>query len=169
MFVCCLFVCLDADNANGQKLSFLCLLLMNNGSLHYFLCHLYWLITVTFVLQCRAFFCTFIFPLTLYTNLQTSSNSLRLPRGWCIKFATVLNTKIDIVQKVYKWSSCPFAKMILERGYHFGKRTVWSLLFFLNYAYLWYLAQSQIWYTTLYVIKTIVPIIKTVCSFLICI
>ena len=106
MFSClfvCLFVCLDADDAHGQKLSFLCLLLMNNGSLlHYFLCHLYWLITVTFVLQCRAFFCTFIFPLTLYTNLQTSSNSLRLPRGWCIKFATVLNTKIEIVQKVYK-------------------------------------------------------------------
>jgi hypothetical protein len=115
LFVC-LFVCLDADNANGQKLSFLCLLLMNNGSLHYFLCHLYWLITVTFVLQCRAFFCTFIFPLTLYTNLQTSSNSLRLPRGWCIKFATVLNTKIEIVQKVYKWSRCPFVKMILKHN-----------------------------------------------------
>ena len=40
---------------------------------------------------------------------------------------------LAIVQKVYEWSSCPFAKMILPLGDHFGKRTAWSLIYFLNY------------------------------------
>ena len=33
-------------------------------------------------------------------------------RGWCPKFAPGLNIIIDIVQKVFEWSSCPFAKKI---------------------------------------------------------
>ena len=35
--------------------------------------------------------------------------------------------------KVYEWSSCLFAKMILPLGDHFGKRTAWSLIYFLSY------------------------------------
>ena len=34
---------------------------------------------------------------------------------------------------------------------HFGKTTVWSLMYFLNYSLLWYLAQSQILGITLYI------------------
>ena len=45
-------------------------------------------------------------------------------RGWCAKFATRLNIKISIVQKVYEWSSCPFAKIIPPWVHHFGKRRV---------------------------------------------
>ena len=43
-----------------------------------------------------------------------------------------------------KWSS--YGGIILAKG------QFWSLLYFLNYAYLWYLAQSQIWCTTLYLL-----------------
>ena len=53
-----------------------------------------------------------------------------LCRKWCIKFATGLNTKIDIIQKVNKWLRCSFAKMILPWGDHFGKKTVWTLILF---------------------------------------
>ena len=35
-------------------------------------------------------------------------------RGWCIKFATGLNIIISLVQKVYEWPGCYFAKMILQ-------------------------------------------------------
>ena len=35
-------------------------------------------------------------------------------------------------------------------GDHFGKRTAWLLIYFLNYAYYDYLAQSQILGITLY-------------------
>ena len=56
-------------------------------------------------------------------------------RGWCPKFAPGLNIKIGIVQKVYEWSNCPFAKTIIWWGNPFGKRTAWSLTYFLNYAY----------------------------------
>ena len=37
-------------------------------------------------------------------------------------------------------------------GDHFGKRTVWSLIYFLNYSLLSYLAQSQILVISLYVV-----------------
>ena len=53
-----------------------------------------------------------------------------------------------------------FLKMILLLGDHFGKRTAWSLIYFLNYVILWYLAQSQILGITLYIF-----IIKTVSFF----
>ena len=58
-----------------------------------------------------------------------------IPRGWCPKFAPGLNIKIGIVQKVYVWSSCPSAKKIPPLENRFGKRTVWSLIYFLNYVY----------------------------------
>ena len=94
-------------------------------------------------------------PSDIILTLQwKQSSNCQRHRGWCIKFATGLNTKIDIVQKVYKWSNCPFVKMILLRGDHFGKKTDWSLLYFLNYVYLWYVAQSQIWCTTLWLCIT---------------
>ena len=54
-------------------------------------------------------------------------------RGWCIKFATGLNIIIGIAQKVYEWSSCPFAKIIPPWKNHFGKITAWSHIYFLNY------------------------------------
>ena len=44
-------------------------------------------------------------------------------RGWCIKFATGLKIIIGIVQKVYDWSGCPYAKTIPPRENHFGKIT----------------------------------------------
>ena len=40
-----------------------------------------------------------------------------------------------IVQKVYEWPDCYFAKIIFQSGDYFGKRTSWSLIYFLNYAY----------------------------------
>ena len=46
--------------------------------------------------------------------LLVSYYKLNKTRGWCPKFATGLNIIICIVQKVYEWSSCPFAKMILS-------------------------------------------------------
>ena len=63
-------------------------------------------------------------------HLRGSNSPTKIPRGprrigsrgWCIKFATGLNTKIDIVQKVYKWSSCPFAKMILPKRGSFWQK-----------------------------------------------
>ena len=52
---------------------------------------------------------------------------------WCDEFETGLNIIIAIVQKIYEWPSCPLAKMISLGVHHFGQRTVWSLLYFLNY------------------------------------
>ena len=46
------------------------------------------------------------------------------------------NLRIGIVQKAFErpgWFF--FAKMILPIGDHFGKRTAWLLMYFLNYAY----------------------------------
>ena len=57
-----------------------------------------------------------------------------LIRDWFPKFANGLNIIIGIVQIVYEWSSCPFAKIIPPRENHFGKRATWSLKRFLNYA-----------------------------------
>ena len=65
-------------------------------------------------------------------------------RGWCPKFATGLDIINRHSPKVIKVIKLSFCKMILKWEDHFGKRTVWSLLYFLNYDYLWYLAQSQI-------------------------
>ena len=59
--------------------------------------------------------------------------STYLPRGWSIKFATGLNIKISIVQKVYEWLSCHFPKMITPWGDHFGKISGWSQIYFLIY------------------------------------
>ena len=41
------------------------------------------------------------------------NKSKMVHKGCTLKFATGLNIKIGIVQKVYEWSNCPFAKMIL--------------------------------------------------------
>ena len=60
---------------------------------------------------------------------------LRVPRDWCPKFATGLNIKNVIVQKVYEWSGWYFTKMMPPRGDHYDKRTTLSMLYFLNYAY----------------------------------
>ena len=42
-------------------------------------------------------------------------------RGWCPKFAPGLNIKIGMVQKVYEWSNCPFAKKIPPLENHLAK------------------------------------------------
>ena len=60
---------------------------------------------------------------------------VKVHRGCLKSKKTGLNIKIDIVQKVYDWSNCPFAKMIPPLENHFDKRTAWSLIFFLNYDY----------------------------------
>ena len=56
-------------------------------------------------------------------------------KGWCDEFDSRLNIIIGIVQKVYEWPSCHFTKLIPLWVHHFGKRTAWSLIYFLNYAY----------------------------------
>ena len=56
-------------------------------------------------------------------------------RGCFIIIWSGLNFKISIVQKMYEWPSWYFAKVILQLGDHFGKKTAWSLIYFLNYAY----------------------------------
>ena len=70
--------------------------------------------------------------------------------GWVPKFATGLIYQIRYSSKtIYKWSSCPSAKMIRPWVNHFGKITAWSLIQFLNYAQFDILTQSQIWVLTL--------------------
>ena len=49
-------------------------------------------------------------------------------KGWFDEFETGLNIIIAIVQKVTKPFFC-------QNGDHFGQRTAWSLLYFLNYGY----------------------------------
>ena len=72
-------------------------------------------------------------------------------RGCLIIIWTGLNIKIGIVQKVYEWSSCPFAKMIPRLENHFGKIPAWSLIYLLfELCLFWYLAQSKWLWDTLY-------------------
>ena len=71
-----------------------------------------------------------------------------------------LSTKIWDWAKMFKqtqikkyistWPFRPFVKMIHSSGDHFGKRTEWSLIYFLIYAYLNILALSQILVISLY-------------------
>ena len=70
----------------------------------------------------------------LVTEKQTVFNVET--RGWV--------PKLGIVKKLYKWSSCPLAKMIPALENNFGKITAWSLIYFLNYAKFDILTQSQI-------------------------
>ena len=71
-----------------------------------------------------------IFLHSLTVNFLSNST-----RGCPMIIWTGLNIKIGIVQKVYEWSSCPFAKMISRLENHYGKIPAWSLIYFLNYAY----------------------------------
>ena len=64
-------------------------------------------------------------------------------RDWSSKFVTVLNMIIGCSSKS-EWSNCPFAKMIPSWENHFGKITAWSVIYFLIYSLLSYLAQLQI-------------------------
>ena len=66
---------------------------------------------------------------------QEYLSSQTLDRDWLPKFETGLNIIIGIVQKVYEWPICPFAKMIPLWVHHFDRRRGCSLLYFLNYAY----------------------------------
>ena len=75
-----------------------------------------------------------IFDTDCFLNLETVAQNLRLGK----------NVQIGIDQKVYEWPVYSFAKMIHSWGNHFGKRTDWSLIYFLIYACLNILAQSQI-------------------------
>ena len=80
--------------------------------------------------------------------------SFLLVRGWCIKFATGLNIRIAHSSKsiwVIQLSYCQNDPLMGESLNHFGNRTAGSLIYFLNYGIFWYLAQLQIWCTTLYV------------------
>ena len=60
---------------------------------------------------------------------------LNLTRDWFPKFANERNIKIDVVHKVYEWPSCLFVKIFPSWENHFGKRTAWSLIYFMNYDY----------------------------------
>ena len=60
-----------------------------------------------------------------------------------------------------EWPVCSFAKMIHSWGNHFGKGTAWSLIYFLNYAYLNILAQSQILVISLYFFLSWILFFKT--------
>ena len=59
-------------------------------------------------------------------------------------------TERSLDQKIYEWPFCPFAKMIHSWENQFGKRTEWSVIYFLIYVYLNILAQSQILVISLY-------------------
>ena len=72
-------------------------------------------------------------------------------RGWSPKFANGLNMIIGCSSKIIWVIRLLFAKMILLWGDHFGKRTVWSLIYFLNYSLISYLAQSQILVISLWI------------------
>ena len=50
--------------------------------------------------------------------------------------------------------------MIHLKGDHFGKRTEWSLIYFLIYAYLNILAQLQILFISLYVLYWLATLIS---------
>jgi hypothetical protein len=68
-----------------------------------------------------------------------------------VHWAKCLNRQI---QKVLKWPSCHFAKIIPSWDNHFGKRTAWSLIYFLNYAYL------EIWPSVLFFVHPLVVWMK---------
>ena len=52
----------------------------------------------------------------------------------------------------HKLPSCPFAKMIPPIGNHFDKRTAWSLIYFLNHAYL------EIWPSVLFFVHPLLDV-----------
>ena len=64
-----------------------------------------------------------------------SQQSKNVTRGRCPKFATRLDIKIGIAQKVYELWNCSFAKILPWWDNHFGKRTVSKLIYFLSYAH----------------------------------
>ena len=70
-----------------------------------------------------------------FSQKNMGNFKMGLSRDWCIKFATGMNLIIGIVQKLFEWSSCSFAKMVVSWGDQFGKIRAWSLLEFLSYAY----------------------------------
>ena len=70
-----------------------------------------------------------------HTSLKIAHTVEARVRGCFPKFANGLNIKIGIVQKVYEWQSCSFAKMIFSIGDHFDKKTAWSHVYFMNYVY----------------------------------
>ena len=57
----------------------------------------------------------------IFVCMSSKTWNIRQYRGWCIKFATGLNIIIGIVQKVYEWPGCYFAKMILLWGIIWAK------------------------------------------------
>ena len=65
--------------------------------------------------------------------LYKGKSAYRWHRGCLIIIWTGLNIKIGIVQRVYEWPNCPFAKMIPWLKNHYGKIPAWSLIYFLNY------------------------------------
>ena len=70
----------------------------------------------------------------LFSNVVFETEPFDLETGQQ-KFETGLNIIIAIVQKVSEWPSCPFAKMISLGVHPFGKTTVLSPYYFLNYGY----------------------------------
>ena len=70
----------------------------------------------------------------------------------CPKFVTGPNMRHRHSSKSIRVPSCPFAKVIPPLVNHFGKRTAWSLKYFLIYVYLNILSQSQILGNGLYVV-----------------
>ena len=74
-------------------------------------------------------------------TVENSHSFFNVSYTWCLHIFDFglrlngLNIKICLVQKVYEWSNCSFAKMIFQWGDLFGKRTAWSLIHFLNYVY----------------------------------
>ena len=87
--------------------------------------------------------------LHLRYTLRTSSDTI----DCCPKFATVLNIRIGICSsksiRVTKLCFC-LSDYHISWVNHFGKRTAFSLIYFLIYAYLNILAQSQVLSNSLY-------------------
>ena len=75
---------------------------------------------------------------------------VKVHRGCLKSKKTGLNIKIDIVQKVYDWSNCPFAKMIppIRKSFWQKDSLITHILFELWL--LWYSIQSAYFWDNLY-------------------
>ena len=96
--------------------------------------HLNFMLLCYFIKYSRSIMQRYTDLLNIWQTQLWSARS-KFNRGWVIIIWTGLNIKIDIVQKIYEWSSCSFAKMIPRLGNNFAKIcTAWSLIiYFLNY------------------------------------
>ena len=105
-----------------------------------------------------------------------SDQAVLLPK-WSPDWGTILPKYVQLGHSLYTfWTigpvsndwyltkiifrSCPFAKMILPWQNHVGKRTAWSLIYFLNYAWL------EIWPSVLFFCSPSIILIQQILNWL---